>query len=131
MAEQLLLDEGRELSQALMERRVERTVEAGRPMALLSYFSVLFGLPVFVVPMVLRDNAFALHHARAAGAIYVASLVALALSLTQCAVFLPFVFLCYIPAAIGIYRAAAGVEAGRSALEPWGRRLFGRIEVET
>ena len=108
-----------------------RVVEEGRPMAVFSYFSVMFGIPVFLVPFALRDNEFALHHARAAGVAYIACLTMLALSLTQCAVFLPLVFLCYIPALIGVYRASAGVEAGTSALGPAGERIFGRIEVKS
>lgn len=104
-------------------------VDDGRPMAIASYFSVLFGIPVFVVPMVLRNNEFALHHARAAGVIFLACTAMLALAIVNCAVFLPLAFVCYIPALIGIYRASAGVEAGTSALGPVGERIFGWIEV--
>lgn len=105
-------------------------VDEGRPMAIFSYFSVVFGLPVFVVPFVLRGNEFALHHARAAGVIYLLSLIFLVLALTNCAIFLPLVFVCYIPALIGMYRAAAGVQAGTSALGPTGNKVFGFIELE-
>ncbi len=106
------------------------TVEDGYLMAILSHFSVVFGIPVFVATLWMRDNEFSLHHARAAGAIYVLSLLFFVLAIVNCAVFLPLVFLCYIPALIGVYRAAAGVEAGSSAFEPAGERLFGWIEVK-
>lgn len=116
---------------AVCRGRFERdTVEEGRPMAVLSYFSVMFGLPIFVLPMILRDNAFALHHAKAAGLIFVACTSMFVLALVNCAFFLPFVFLCYIPALIGLYRAAAGGEAGTAALGPTAERIFHRIEVK-
>lgn len=105
-------------------------VDDGYLMGVFSHFSVVFGVPVFLVPMVLRDNTFALHHARAAGVIYLVSLLFVVLAVTNCAIFLPLVFVCYIPALIGIYRASAGVEAGTSALGPAGQRLFGWIEVK-
>ncbi len=98
-------------------------------MSIFSYCSVIFGIPVFIVPLVLRNNRFALHHARAAGAAYLACMMFLGLAVMNCAVFLPLVFVCYIPALIGIYRASAGVEAGTAALGPAGQRIFQWIEV--
>lgn len=125
-----MLPAGRRDQVASLSRFGESTVEQGRWMATFSYFSVVFGIPVFVVPFAMRDNVFAVHHSRAAGAIYLLSLVFLVLALTNCALFLPLVFLCYIPALIGIFRACSGVEAGTSALGPTGERVFGWIEVE-
>ena len=115
----------------LCQRRFRRAVvEKGRLMAIFSHCSVLFGIPVFLVPMVQRDNEFALHHARAAAVIFLACTAMLVAALTNCAVFLPLVFVCYIPALIGIFRAAAGVKAGTAALGTAGERIFGRIEVK-
>lgn len=115
----------------LCSRRFRRTtVDEGRLMAIFSHCSVLFGIPVFVVPMIQRDNEFALHHARAAAVIFIACLAMLVAAVTNCAVFLPLVFVCYVPALIGIYRAAAGVEAGTAALGRAGEKLLGRIEVD-
>lgn len=111
-------------------RRFRRdVVDEGRAMAIAAYFSVLFGVPVFLVPLLMRSNEFALHHARSAGAIYLVCTGMLALATVNCAVFLPLAFVCYIPALIGVYRASAGVEAGTSAMGPLGHKVFGWIEV--
>ncbi|RDV36370.1 hypothetical protein DV096_19315 [Bradymonadaceae bacterium TMQ3] len=104
--------------------------EKGAGLAVLSYCSVLFGVPFFLVPLVLRDNPFSLHHAKAAGAIYLVCYAFVLLATLNCALFLPLALLAYIPALIGIYRASAGVEAGQAALGPPGERLFRCIEVK-
>src|SRR5690554_3728250 len=104
--------------------------EQGAGLAVLSYCSVLFGVPFFIVPLVLRDNPFSLHHAKAAGAIYLICYGFMLLAALNCALFLPLALVAYIPALIGIYRAAAGVEAGQAALGPLGERLFKFIEVK-
>lgn len=123
--------EGGAEEQQVQRRRFRRaTVEEGRLMAIFSHFSVLFGIPVFLVTMYQRDNAFALHHAKAAGIIFLACTTMLILALFNCAVFLPLVFVCYIPALIGIFRAAAGVEAGVAALGTIGERVFQWIRVK-
>ena len=130
MAESIVageLDDDRRLCTGHFRQSI---IDDGRPMAILSYFSVMFGIPVFLAPLVLRDNVFSLHHARAAGAIFLLCTAFFVLALVNCAVFLPLVFVCYIPALIGVYRASAGVEAGTSALGPAGDKLFGWIEVK-
>lgn len=104
--------------------------EKGAGLAVLSYCSVLFGVPFFLVPLVLRNNPFSLHHAKAAGAIYLLCYAFVLLATLNCALFLPLALLAYIPALIGIYRASAGVEAGQAALGPLGERLFRFIEVK-
>ncbi|MBA2665175.1 MAG: hypothetical protein H0U74_23005 [Bradymonadaceae bacterium] len=105
------------------------TIEHGRAMALFSYASVLFGVPVFLIAFAKRDNAFALNHARAAAACFCLCYALILMSLVSCAVFFPLAVLCYIPAIIGMYHAAAGRPAGRSALGHLGDRAFGRIDV--
>ncbi len=99
--------------------------EAGRMWAFASYASLFVGLPLFLVPMIQRDNAFALHHARHAAACFLA-FVALALgvgvfSLITCgigAVAFPLALLPYVPAVHGLMLVSEGKWA-----EPWG--LFG------
>ena len=106
-------------------------IEEGTMMAIFSHFSIMFGIPVFVATLYLRDNSFALHHAKAAGVIYLACMAMLAAALLNCAFFLPLVFVCYIPALIGIYRAAAGVEAGTAALGTIGERVFSWVKLKS
>ncbi len=129
MACEIVEQGGDKTAEVCTGRFRRQTIEDGRLMAVLSYFSVIFGIPVFVVPMIQRENEFALHHAKAAGLIFVACTFMLTLALTNCAVFLPLVFVCYIPALIGLYRAAGGAAAGTAALGPTAQRIFHRIEV--
>ena len=44
--------------------------QEGRIWAYLSYASIVTGLPLFVVPFVQRNDAFAIHHAKQAAAAY-------------------------------------------------------------
>lgn len=122
--------EGRLVIDEPVDKRRQQIVDTGRAMAVFSHFSVVFGLPVFLVVLYQRDNAFALHHAKAAGAIYLAALTMLVAAAVNCALFLPLVFLCYIPALIGIYRAAAGVEAGEAALGNVGEKVFSWLHLK-
>ncbi|RAL21761.1 hypothetical protein DL240_12990 [Lujinxingia litoralis] len=102
--------------------------EKGAGLAVLSYCSVLFGVPFFIVPLVLRDNPFTLHHAKAAGAVYLVCYSLLLLATVHSALFLPLALVAYIPAWIGMYRAAAGREAGQAALGRPGERIFKWIQ---
>ncbi len=114
----------------LRAQQLARDVEVGKAMAIVTYASVMVGLPLFLVPMVRRQNRFALHHARAAGAIYLFGTALVVAAFTNCALFLPLAFACYIPALIGIYRAAAGARAGTAAFQPLGDRLFSWIKIK-
>ncbi len=46
------------------------TVEQGKTWAFLAYASFFVGLPVWIIPLAQRDNAYALYHAKQAGASY-------------------------------------------------------------
>ena len=90
-------------------------IEAGKPLALLSYATFVVGFPLFVLPMLSRDNAFALRHAKYAGAIYVGSLafflITFALSFVTCGLgsFLMVLLLAfYIPIVQGTLNALNG-----------------------
>lgn len=109
------------------EEGVEGERHRGRPMAIFSYASVMFGVPVFLAVFAMRDNAFALHHARAAACVFLLFYLMIGLSFLSCAFFLPLAMVCYIPALVGIHHAAAGREAGKAALGDAGERLFGWI----
>lgn len=111
-------------------RFAKSEVDSGKPMAIVSYCSIMFGIPVFIAPLVMRDNEFSLHHGKAAGLIYLMGTAFVLAAFTNCALFLPLAFVCYIPALIGIYRASAGVEAGTAALGPLSERFFQGIEVK-
>lgn len=127
------LEAGRELDESAPEpgRFRYQDVETNRPMAVLTYCSILFAVPVFLVPMIRRRSEFALHHAKAAGAIWLLSMALLVATFLNCALILPLVFVCYVPAVIGMYRASAGVEAGQAALGDLGAKWFQRLKVES
>ena len=98
--------------------------EDGRSLAILSHMSLLFGLPIFVIPLVQRKNALALHHAKAAMVIYFAFCGTLLLSIYSTGLFIPLAMLLYLPGLVGIYRAIQRQKAGRWGLGDLAERLF-------
>ena len=107
-----------------------RTAENGQAMAIFAHLSILFGLPVFLIPLLQRDNAFALHHAKAAATIYGLFLLTALGSLVTCGLAVPLALLCYVPAIVGIVKAAQGDEAGAWGLGDMGERIFSGVEVK-
>ncbi len=99
-------------------------IDSGKAMAILAHCSFVLGLPVFLVPLLQRDNAFSLHHAKAAGANYLIFLALFALAFATCGLSVPLIFLCYIPALVGIVDAANGNPASSWALGALGERIF-------
>ena len=54
---------------------LEQTVtDEGRLWAILSYAGFLVGLPLGIIPMVMRNDAYALHHGKIATTVYLAAL---------------------------------------------------------
>lgn len=108
----------------------EQQVARGKALAVLSHLSILFGVPVFLVPFFQRDDAFALHHAKAAAVTYALFLAAVLLSFATCAIGFPFAMLCYVPALVGLVKASHGEAAGRWGLGELGERVFSGVEVK-
>jgi hypothetical protein len=106
------------------------TAENGQAMAIFAHLSILFGLPVFLVPLLQRNNAFALHHAKAAATIYGLFLLCALASLITCGLGVPLALLCYVPAVVAIVRAANLQEAGPWGLGDMGERIFSGLEVK-
>ncbi|MFP4598735.1 MAG: hypothetical protein ACOC9J_02515 [Persicimonas sp.] len=105
-------------------------VDRGKPMAIFAHLSILFGLPVFLIPLIQRNNAFSLHHAKAAAVIYGLFMLAGFISLVTCGLGMPLAMLCYIPALIAIVRAARGDDAGTWGMGEVGENVFGSVEVK-
>lgn len=112
------------------DKKVRPGGDDGKPMAILAHLSVLFGLPIFVIPLIQRDNALALHHAKAAAVIYGMFLIAGAASMVTCGLALPLMLLCYVPAVIGIVQAANGEQAGKWGMGDFGEQIFSGLEVK-
>ena len=115
---------------ARQDEDVDDEIDEGKALAVLSHLSILFGIPVFLVPMLQRDNAFALHHAKSAGVIFVAFLLALSLSMVTCGLAMPLALLVYVPALVGIVNASRGEEAGPWAFGKLGEKMFASVTVD-
>lgn len=101
-----------------------RRLDRAEVMAILSHMSVLFGIPVFMVPLVVRKDALALHHAKAAAIAYFAFYAALATAMFGSSLLLPLALAFYIPPLIGIARAVQHRNAGLVGLGDLGEWLF-------
>jgi len=93
----------------------EREVEEGKIWAILSHLSLFTGLPLFAIPLLYKHNAFALQHAKWAGAAYAGALATWILvsliSLITCgmgAVLYVLILSWWIPAVQGLLGAAQG-----------------------
>ena len=90
-------------------------VESGKTMALLAWVGLLVGVPLFLIPFLQNDNAFATFHARHALATFVASLglvVAwVVLYLGTCGlgiVLFPVLLITLVPTIDGLLKATSG-----------------------
>jgi uncharacterized membrane protein len=93
-----------------MSNLPEMVSTESRAIAAVSYASVLTGLPLFLIPLIMRKDEFAIHHAKQAAEIYAAfflcvsgyaaiSLFTLGLGSLFC---FPMIFLPYIPMVHGL-----------------------------
>jgi hypothetical protein len=102
-------------------------IDSGKAMAILAHTSIVLALPVFLAPLIMRQNDFALHHAKAAGANFLFFVIFGVLAVLTKGLAVPLMFLCYIPALVGIVNAANGRSAGQLGLGPLGERIFHTI----
>lgn len=103
--------------------------DEGKALALLSHASLLFGIPVFILPMLQKDNRFALHHSKAAAVNFICFTIAVSLTIVTCGLAFPLIFVCYVPAIVGAVRAANGELAGSWGWGRTGERLFSGLQV--
>lgn len=109
---------------------LQEEVDKGKALAILSHASLFFGLPLFLMPMLTRDNRFALHHGKAAAVTYIYFMLSFVLMLATCGLTFPLIFLAYIPAIVGIVQAANGQLAGTWGFGTLGEKLFGSLDVK-
>lgn len=86
--------------------------ENGKLLAVVSYVSMFVGLPLFLIPLIQKNDAFALQHAKHAAGIFVISLVEAMVftvfTMVTCgvgALLFPILFVPWIAAAHGVYLA--------------------------
>jgi hypothetical protein len=109
--------------------RFEYDVESGRTLALLSHLGIIFGLPLFIIPLITRDNALSLHHAKAAAANFIFMMIAAVVTFVTCGLGFPLLFLPWVFAIVGMVNASGGKEAGPWGLGTLGESVF-KIDVK-
>jgi hypothetical protein len=115
----------------------EQQAQAGKMWALLSYAGIFVGIPLSILPLVKRDNAYALYHAKHATAAYIASVVLFVIWIVIYAVSCGFGWLAFPLVLLPWAPAVHGIMLVNKAAwrEPWGLfglgdRLFGTLELK-
>lgn len=116
-------------SQALVKRPDGRlTVQDKRARAqafsILCHMSVLFGLPMFLGPFISRDEAYGLHHAKASAVNFMTFHAAMLAAILFDPRFFALVLVSYVPAWVGIWRAARGQRVGVFGFGPLAEVMF-------
>lgn len=123
----------------------EASVAPGKGLALLAYTGVFVGLPLGFIPILMRDNAFALYHGKQAVASYLLAVIAIfgltivvsAISVVTCGIGSILMILIFPLLALPVVTAIHGIvivsEGGFR--EPWGvfglaDKLFAGIQVD-
>lgn len=108
----------------------EELASRARAMALFCHMSVLFGLPVFLIPMVTRDDPFVLHHAKAAAVIFTIFYGALVSAIVVSPLIFAGVVFAYLPGLIAVHHAAGGEKAGLLGMGWAGELLLFPIQTK-
>lgn len=101
-----------------------------RGMAAVSWASILVALPIFLVPLVMRRNRFAIEHARAAAVAFGLLYASIFLTTVSCGILAPVILVAYVPMVIGAVRAFQGQRPGRWALGDVAAQFFDYLERE-
>lgn len=114
----------------------QREVDEGQMWAYLSYASMFVGFPLFVIPMLQKDNRFALFHAKQAAVAFILMLalsaVVAVLAFATCgfgAFLVPVVFLAWVPSIHGFIIAANGRMDEPALSFGLGERLFSGLQA--
>jgi uncharacterized membrane protein len=111
--------------------------DQGKFLAILAHASPFLGLPLWILPLVMRDDPFALYHAKQAGvvgiAFYLTFFGIIAFSVVTCGIgsfAVPLIFVWYIPAILGLLSALNGKCEPIPVLGDFAERLFGSITLK-
>lgn len=106
-------------------------IEQGKGLALIAYLSMFTGLPLFLVPMLDRKNAYALHHSRFAGVIYIESIIVgfafAMMTFITCgfgALLFPILFIFWLPTIQGLIYVVNGDARAPIGTESLAQSLF-------
>jgi hypothetical protein len=117
-------------------RREDSTLEdidrwmGPRGMAAVSWASILVALPIFLVPLLMRRDTFAIEHARAAAVAFGLLYGSIFLTTISCGILAPVILVAYVPMVIGAVRAFQGRLPGKWALGEVATRFFAYLERE-
>lgn len=102
----------------------------GKMLAILSHLSILFGIPLFLIPLIQRESPLALHHAKAAAVTYGMLMIAGIITMVTCGIGFPLILLCYVPAIIGVVNASNEQPAGKWGMGDFGEQLLSGVQIE-
>ena len=105
--------------------------------AMLAYASMFIGIPIFIVPLAMRESELAVFHGRQAAAIFIAIMVAvpvwILVSLFTCGlgyILAPLFFLFWVPTIHGLILASKNEIVEPIGVFGLGNMLFGSINVK-
>ena len=113
-----------------LEPPASEEADTGKAMAVLSHASIFFGVPLFLIPLCTRDNAFALHHGKAAAVNFGFMMVSIFFTVLSCGLLFPLIFFSYVPAIVGIIHASNGELAGPFGWGPAGERVLAGVKTK-
>lgn len=110
--------------------------DTSKALAVLCHLSIFLSIPIWIVPLITRDNAFTLHHAKDAAVTWALGMTVLVggfiIWILSCGLLPVFVlvFVLYIPMLMGIFSAANGQIEDIPLITPISRALLGGVTVK-
>ena len=110
--------------------------DSSRAMAVLCHVSMVLGLPLWLVPMLTRDNAFTLHHAKDAAIIWVMGFVIFSAGLViwfmTCGLLPVFglALLMWLPTLMGLFSAINGQMEEIPLITSLSRSVLGGMKLK-
>jgi uncharacterized membrane protein len=112
-------------------------IEAGKTMATIAWVGMFTGLPLFIIPLAQRDNAFAFFHAKHAALVYIIAMiiavVVMVISVITCGMGTPLMvllFLTLVPTIDGLIKAINGKMEDPLITGGFTEQLFGGLKLD-
>lgn len=111
--------------------------DTSKALAVLCHLSLFLGIPIWIVPLITRDNAFTLHHAKDAAVTWALGMLVFvggfAVFILTCGLLPVFVlvFALYIPMLMGLFSAAYGQIEDIPVITPISRAVLGGVTVKS
>lgn len=107
-----------------------KEIEEGKAFAVLSYALSFFGIPFFLVPLVMRNNAFALYHAKQCLLLWLGGIAVVAVTLLLSVICIGLILgpvlgvLLLVLCILGLINAIKGIAAPIPVVGKWGEDWF-------